>query len=93
MSDKKSKSYVSWFEDLDSGDVPRVGGKNASLGEMIRKLKHRGIRVPDGFATTAGAYREYLETNDLADKIQALLDDLGGSGQIHRPGPHGVHHQ
>ncbi|MGD8801301.1 MAG: phosphoenolpyruvate synthase [Desulfobacterales bacterium] len=76
MSDNNLKSCVRWFEDLDSGDVSRVGGKNASLGEMIQALKHQGIRVPDGFATTAGAYREFLTANDLSDKVQALLDDL-----------------
>jgi pyruvate,water dikinase len=76
MSDNKSKSYVRWFDTLDSGDVSRVGGKNASLGEMIQAFKHQGIRVPDGFATTAAAYREFLEANDLSDKINALLDDL-----------------
>jgi pyruvate, water dikinase len=48
--------YIRWFEDLSSEDVQVVGGKNASLGEMIRSLKEEGIRVPDGFATTADAY-------------------------------------
>jgi pyruvate,water dikinase len=76
MSDNNHGDYIRWFETLDSGDVSLVGGKNASLGEMIKTLKHRDIRVPDGFATTAEAYREYLETNDLTDKIQARLDDL-----------------
>lgn len=76
MGDAKQKNYIRWFESLDAGDVSRVGGKNASLGEMIQALKHRGIRVPDGFATTAEAYREYLEANDLSDKIESRLDDL-----------------
>jgi pyruvate,water dikinase len=50
---------------VDSGDVPQVGGKNASLGEMIGALERRGIRVPRGFATTAAAYRRFVEHNDL----------------------------
>ncbi|HEX6902743.1 MAG TPA: PEP/pyruvate-binding domain-containing protein, partial [Thermoanaerobaculia bacterium] len=49
---------VLWFEELGVQDVPRVGGKNASLGEMIRALSGEGIRIPAGFATTAEAYRE-----------------------------------
>ena len=47
---------VAWFDDLGRGDVARVGGKNASLGEMVRQLGGRGVRVPPGFATTADAY-------------------------------------
>ena len=68
--------YVRWFQDLDSEDVPRVGGKNASLGEMVQALKGEGVRVPDGFATTADAYRTFLETNDLVDEIRAHLENL-----------------
>src|SRR5919198_433269 len=56
-------SYVRWFDELRAEDVAQVGGKNASLGEMICALKHEGIRVPDGFATTAAAYRTFLEAN------------------------------
>ncbi|NIU80100.1 MAG: hypothetical protein GWN71_43195, partial [Gammaproteobacteria bacterium] len=50
-----------------------VGGKNASLGEMIRELKREGVRVPDGFALTADAYRSYLEANDLEEPIRSQL--------------------
>jgi pyruvate,water dikinase len=64
---------VLWFEDLDVHDVPRVGGKNASLGEMIRALAGEGIRVPAGFATTADAYRELVAANDLAASIEAEI--------------------
>jgi pyruvate,water dikinase len=67
---------VRWLEDLGSDDVSLVGGKNASLGEMIRALKRENIRVPDGFATTAEAYREFLHANDLTQKIRDRLDDL-----------------
>jgi len=68
--------YIRWFEDLGSGDVPVVGGKNASLGEMIHVLKDEGIRVPDGFATTADAYWAFLEANDITEKIRSHLEDL-----------------
>jgi len=67
---------IRWFEDLGSGDVPQVGGKNASLGEMIRSLKDRGVMVPDGFATTADAYHRFLEANGLNEEIKAHLNDL-----------------
>jgi pyruvate,water dikinase len=72
----KQRTSVMWFEELGSDDVPRVGGKNASLGEMIRTLKNEGVRVPDGFATTAAAYREFLEANALTERIQAHLSKL-----------------
>lgn len=68
--------YIRWFENLTSKDVSIVGGKNASLGEMIRELKSEGVRVPDGFATTAAAYRLFIETNELEDKIRTLIQEL-----------------
>jgi pyruvate, water dikinase len=68
--------YVRWLQDLGMEDVPVVGGKNASLGEMIRNLDHVGVRVPGGFATTAAAYREFLAQGGLDERIQAVLDDL-----------------
>jgi pyruvate, water dikinase len=72
----KESPYVVSFEEIGSGDVPKVGGKNASLGEMIRNLKEEGIRVPLGFATTAEAYREFLDANNLQEKIERRLRDL-----------------
>jgi pyruvate,water dikinase len=72
----KDYQYIRWFETLSNADVPLVGGKNASLGEMVQTLKGEGIEVPDGFATTAAAYWEFLRTNDLGPKIQSLLQDL-----------------
>ncbi len=57
-------------------DVPTVGGKNASLGEMISRLDHAGISVPEGFATTANAYREFLNHDDLAGRINGQLAQL-----------------
>ena len=69
-------SPVIWFEKLGRGDVAKVGGKNASLGEMVQTLSPKGIRVPPGFATTAGAYWDYVEANDLGGEIGALLAQL-----------------
>jgi pyruvate, water dikinase len=73
---KMESRYLCWLEDLTSGDVKLVGGKNASLGEMIRSLKEEGVRVPDGFATTAEAYWRFLEANELKEKIHGHLEDL-----------------
>ncbi|AXE34442.1 phosphoenolpyruvate synthase [Chromobacterium phragmitis] len=69
-------NYVIWFEKLRMTDVEEVGGKNASLGEMISQLAGSGVRVPGGFATTAQAYRDFLQHNGLADKINAALAKL-----------------
>jgi pyruvate,water dikinase len=65
---------VLWFGDVGIGDVGRVGGKNASLGEMLRGLSAAGIRVPDGFATTAAAFRDHLAANALGPVIAGHLD-------------------
>jgi pyruvate, water dikinase len=73
---EKENPYVVSFVEIGSGDVPKMGGKNASLGEMIRNLKDEGIRVPLGFATTAEAYREFLDANNLQEKIERRLRDL-----------------
>ncbi len=70
-----TNKYIRWFETLTAADVPIVGGKNASLGELIA-LKDEGIRVPDGFATTALAYWEFLEAHGLKARIQAHLEKL-----------------
>jgi pyruvate,water dikinase len=70
----KTNNYVVWFEDIGSKDGPIVGGKNASLGEMIRELKDEGIQVPDGFATTAQAYREFLAQNKLEPRIRQQIE-------------------
>ena len=67
--------YVRWLETLTNEDVALVGGKNASLGEMIGTMKEEGIRVPDGFATTAEAYWLYVKENDLEDRIRSLLQE------------------
>ena len=71
-----SPKLVVPFEDLRMADVEHVGGKNASLGEMISQLAAAGIRVPGGFATTAAAFRDFLRHNDLADRIARRLAAL-----------------
>ena len=76
MTKQATEPAILWFSDLGMGDVVRVGGKNASLGEMISNLAGVGIRVPDGFATTAQAYREYIGYRGLDGRIQGLLDGL-----------------
>ncbi|MBS99715.1 MAG: phosphoenolpyruvate synthase [Oceanospirillaceae bacterium] len=70
------QQYVLRLDQSGMGDVDKVGGKNASLGEMISQLSDAGVRVPGGFATTAQAYRDFLEHGGLADKINQALDAL-----------------
>lgn len=67
---------VIWFENLRMTDVESVGGKNASLGEMISQLTEKGVRVPGGFATTAAAYRAFLAHEGLAERISVALSTL-----------------
>ena len=69
-------NYVIWFDQLGMDDVPVVGGKNASLGEMISNLASAGISVPGGFATTAHAFNTFLAHDGLADKINGMLVDF-----------------
>ena len=71
--------YVRFFEEFGIGDVPLVGGKNASLGEMYRNLAGPGVRVPNGFAVTADAYRHVLEEAGAFQRLHAILDDLDPS--------------
>lgn len=68
--------YVVEFGELSIGDVPIVGGKNASLGEMIKTLSSKGIRVPNGFATTADAFWYFINTNDLAGVLKEKMGKL-----------------
>lgn len=70
------QDYIVWFDQLGMNDVERVGGKNASLGEMISHLSTAGVRVPGGFATTSKAYWEFLSTNKLNEKINDTLAKL-----------------
>jgi len=73
---KKSKKFVLWFDEIGIEDVPLVGGKNASLGEMIRELKKKGVNVPNGFAVTAYAYRYFIKKAGIKEKIEKILSDL-----------------
>ena len=70
------EEFVKWFEDLRIEDVPSVGGKNASLGEMIRTLGEKGVNVPSGFAITAYAYKYMIEKAGIDTKIREILSDL-----------------
>jgi len=68
--------FIKWFEELKIGDVPLVGGKNASLGEMIQNLSKKGVAVPSGFAITAYAYKYMIEKAGIDKKIKEMLSDL-----------------
>lgn len=67
---------IKWFSEISIEDVPEVGGKNASLGEMYRHLTREGVRVPNGFAITATAYKRILEFNNAWEKLHEQLDGL-----------------
>ncbi|MBC9955896.1 phosphoenolpyruvate synthase [Yimella sp. cx-51] len=69
-------SNIEWYENLGMHDVELVGGKNASLGEMVQHLSKAGVRVPSGFATTADAYRRFLIESGLAERIDGMLTTL-----------------
>jgi pyruvate,water dikinase len=71
--------YVLWFKDLTIGDVPVVGGKTASLGEMYNALRGKGVRIPNGFAITAHAYRHLMESTGAMDRVRDILADLDTS--------------
>jgi pyruvate,water dikinase len=68
--------YIRWFADIGIEDIPLVGGKNASLGEMHRELRPRGVNLADGFAVTADAYWQFLRETELERKIADILSDL-----------------
>ncbi|MCD6464699.1 phosphoenolpyruvate synthase [Candidatus Woesearchaeota archaeon] len=72
----KHEAFVLWFDQIGIEDVPLVGGKNASLGEMYRELSSQGVKVPNGFAITAKAYHYFMEKNGLKEQIKALLEGL-----------------
>ena len=72
----KDKQFILWFKDLTIEDVPLVGGKNASLGEMYRNLTKKRVNIPNGFAVTAYAYRYFLKKAKIEDKIRQILSDL-----------------
>ena len=72
----RKQKLILWFKDIGIKDIPLVGGKNAGLGEMYRKLVPMGIKVPNGFTVTAHAYDYFLKKADLKDKIQDILDGV-----------------
>ncbi|HEC06224.1 MAG TPA: phosphoenolpyruvate synthase, partial [Thiolapillus brandeum] len=71
-----TRNLIRWFEELSIDDVPLVGGKNASLGEMYQQLTPKGILIPNGFAVTAGAYRYMLDEANAWDELHQVLDNL-----------------
>lgn len=75
-----AQRLVAWFEEIGIGDVLEVGGKNASLGELTRSLMSQGVRVPGGFATTAGAYRSFLRTNGITAGMRKRIAEYRDGG-------------
>ena len=73
---KKEEALILWFEEVGTHDVGLVGGKNSSLGEMIQQLTSKGVSVPGGFATTAYAFRHFIASAGLEDKLRAVFADL-----------------
>lgn len=73
---EKQKAFVLWFDELGIEDVPLVGGKNASLGEMYRNLVPKGVPIPNGFAITAHAYRHLLKASGAMDTIKGIMEGL-----------------
>lgn len=69
IKDRTLTDYILWLDKIGMADLGRVGGKNASLGEMIANLTSAGVSVPGGFATTADAYWEFLATDNLSGQI------------------------
>ena len=74
------KEYIAWFDQISLDDVSRVGGKNASLGEMISSFSSAGIQVPGGFATTVHAYRDHLVASGWKGRSEAVLARLDVNG-------------
>jgi len=72
----KSEKHILWFKEIGIEDVPLVGGKNASLGEMISQLSNAGVNIPNGFATTSTAFRYFMEKSGLKEKISKVLEGL-----------------
>ena len=76
------------FEELDNSKVKEVGGKNASLGEMFTELSPKGINIPDGYATSADAYRKFIRENEIEGDLKDILSllDAGDSEQLEKAG-------
>ena len=73
---KKLDKYILPFSEINLKDIALVGGKNASLGEMIQHLKYEGVQVPDGFAITSKAYWDFLDSNKIRNKLRDVLKTL-----------------
>ena len=73
---EKKHVYIQHLKDVGIEDIPRVGGKNASLGEMLKNLTKQNIKVPNGFAVTVDAYDAFIDENGLKEKILDALKDL-----------------
>ncbi|MEK7128038.1 MAG: phosphoenolpyruvate synthase [Patescibacteria group bacterium] len=76
MAEEKGQDFVKWYSEVGIADVPRVGGKNAALGEMYSNLVPLGVNVPDGFALTAAAYRYFFRESGLDKKIEEIFSNL-----------------
>jgi pyruvate,water dikinase len=74
-----SPRFIKWFAEISIGDIPLVGGKNASLGEMFHELSSQGVKVPDGFAVTAEGYRHFMRSTGLDVRIKEILSSLDTS--------------
>src|SRR3970040_2559199 len=74
--DETPDRYIRWFDQIGMEDIPLVGGQNASLGEMVRELAQRGIKVPNGFAITAEAYWYLLRAAKIEQRIKEILFGL-----------------
>ncbi|RMD57859.1 phosphoenolpyruvate synthase [Candidatus Woesearchaeota archaeon] len=85
---RRDNKFILWFNEIGIKDVPLVGGKNASLGEMYRKLTRKGVKVPNGFAITAHAYRYFLEQSEAMPKLKKALKglDVRNISQLARAG-------
>ena len=75
-------THVLWFEQVRLNDLPKVGGKNASLGEMYQALTSKGVKIPNGFAVTADAYWHFIDSNHLRPKMSALLAHVDGDSNV-----------
>jgi pyruvate,water dikinase len=71
--------FIQWFEGISIEDVPFVGGRNGSLGEMVHELTAQGISIPNGFAVTADGYREFMKASNLDGRVREILQGLGKS--------------
>ncbi|MDD3190870.1 MAG: phosphoenolpyruvate synthase [Candidatus Pacebacteria bacterium] len=76
MAKSRNEKFILWFDEVTNKDVGLVGGKNASLGEMYQKLSKKGVSIPNGFATSAYAYRYFMKESGLMDRIKEILKDL-----------------